>query len=484
MTLDDLFMRIAVVLLLLPEVVLAQSTWRRSYGGSGADNAASVRACADGGFIVVGTTGSFGNGSGDLYALRLDPTGDVLWSGLYGGIGVDQGVACAELSDGYVFAATTADGSLGGYDMRLIRTDASGDAIWTREFGSPDWDLCRGVEVLTDGFLIFGVTYGQGSPQGAGIAFHVDWNGDQDWSYTCTVENYSELNAAMLNSDGSVLLAGSTDSGNGDSDGLLTLLQSDGSELWTVVRDGSSDEHFRDVESAAGGGWVICGDSRAVGDVQRILISAYDANGSFQWDRYIGNTADAGASAIRRGHGSGFVITGYNSLNAGARDMIFTRLDDSGWFQNGNNYGDGRPCEGLAIDSTSDGGYVLAGWVDDIGPGPRAFYVVKVDADGQTASLAIDSYFDVVSVPEESPDATIVAPNPALAGGTLRIELRSGAKVSSADLYGTDGRFVESLIRIGDGQWRLPRDAVGLHLLLVRLKEGGSTGLPLLIVAD
>lgn len=474
----------AWLLLLLPQEGVAQSTWRRSYGGSGSDDAACVRACIDQGFIVVGTTGSFGNGSGDVYAVRLDAQGELIWSGLYGGIGADQGVGCAELADGYVFAATTAEGAFGGYDMRLIRTTAGGTPLWTRDFGGPDWDLCRGVEVLADGFLIYGVSYGQATPQGAGIAIHVDWNGYQDWTYICDEVQHSELNAAVVNADGSLLLAGMTESGNEDSDGLLTLLDADGSAIWTTIRTGASDELFLAAEAAPGDGWVVCGDSRADGDVQRILIAAYDPNGDFEWERFIGNTADAGASSIRRGHGSGYVITGYNSLNGGERDMIFTRLDENGWFQYGNNYGDGRPCEGLAIDSTADGGYVIAGWVDDIGPGPRAFYVVKVDADGQTASLAVNAYFDVVSVPESRPEALLVAPNPVRSGGAMRISVKNGTTVRSADLFGTDGRLVASLEPAGDDQWRLPRGAAGLHLLRLRLAEGGIISLPLLIIAD
>ena len=55
-----------------------QSTWRRTYGASGSDNGASVISCSDGGFLVAGSTGSFGGGAGDVYLLCSDGLYDMV----------------------------------------------------------------------------------------------------------------------------------------------------------------------------------------------------------------------------------------------------------------------------------------------------------------------------------------------------------------------------------------------------------------------
>lgn len=377
-----------------------QVTWRRTYGGIGISEARSVRQTTDGGYVIAGSTGSFGNGSSDIYVLHTDALGEPDWSRVYGGLGVDNGVACRELQDGYIIAGTTSSGSNGSYDMLVIRTDLQGVPIWERNYGTSAWDLCNSLEVLSDGFVLGGISYGGGMQNGAAFIVRTDLNGDTLWTKKFGGSFRLECNGLTQTADQGIVIAGSMGTSQGSEDGFISKLDADGNQLWLTPLGGDSTDALKSVVESSTGDLVACGITRSEVDVAQIYLVGVNGGGQFQWSQFIGNTVDAGGAEIRLRMNGGYVFTGFNTLNFGEKDMILTTTDDAGYFQFGNNYGDGHPAEGLSIDPTSDGGYVVAGWAEGYGPGQRAMYVVKTDSMGQTQSLDVVPYSDPLPVEE------------------------------------------------------------------------------------
>lgn len=361
----------------------AQVTWRRSYGGYDSDRAACVRQTVDGGYILAGSTGSFGHGSGDMYAIRLDDLGDPLWSRTFGGVGVDIGVSCRELSDGFVFAGTTTTGEHGGYDLFLVRTDADGGVLWQRSYGSASWDLCNAMEVLTDGFVLAGISYGFDTPLGAAYVVRTDLLGDTIWTRQFHTAFPSECSGISLSSDGGFILAGSVGTATDLTDGFLTKLSSAGDEVWSSFPGGDSTDYLISVVESPSGDIVACGGTHSVNPFMQVYIVGSSSAGVLQWEQFIGSVADAAGTEIRNGPNSGYVFTGYNTLNLGTRDMILTTIDASGQFQIGNNFGDGEPADGYSVDQTDDGGFVVAGWCENYGPGSDPYTSSKRTATGR-----------------------------------------------------------------------------------------------------
>lgn len=418
--------RLATMLLcsVLCASVFCQVTWRRTYGGIGISEARSVRQTTDGGYIIAGSTGSFGSGASDIYVLHVDALGEPDWSRVYGGVGVDKGVACRELPDGYIIAGTTSSGANGSYDMLLIRVDLQGEPIWERSYGTSDWDLCNALEVLPDGYILGGISYGDGMVNGAAYVVRTDLNGDTLWTKELGGSYRMECNGLTQTADQGIVLAGSMGTGQGTDDGFLSKLDGAGNQLWLTPLGGGSTDVLRSVDETANGDLVACGITRSEGDVAQIFLVSVDSGGQFQWNQFIGNTADAGGSEVRRRLNGGFVFTGFNTLNLGEKDMILTTTDDAGYFQFGNNYGNGQPAEGYSIDATSDGGYVVAGWAEGYGPGQRAMYVVKTDSMGQTQNLDVVPYSDPLRVEDSAqPTTFFIYPSIVRAGETINIPI-------------------------------------------------------------
>lgn len=459
----------------------AQITWRRTYGGFGTDQAASVRQLSDGGYIIAGSTGSFGFGTSDMYVVRVDEFGTPVWSHTYGGPSVETGVACRELADGFIVAGSASPGPNGGYDMMLVRTDGYGDPLWERFYGSADWDLLNAMDVLSDGFVLGGLSYGMGYPIGCASIIRTDNDGQELWRTSLGGTHRMECRGLKATSDGGIVVVGTTGTDDREDDGFFTKLDANGMVQWTVTVGGDSLDHLNSVIEVTGGGYVALGATRSQIETQQIYLAMVDLAGELVWERFIGSGADAGGTEVVRGHGSNeFVFTGYNTLNLGARDMILTRTDAGGWWQAGANYGDGRPADGYAVDITDDGGYVVAGWAEGYGPGIRAMYVVKTGPDLTTASLAVNPYVDPLPVEEVHGRTTLpLYPNPVRPGEKLHVD-RPWAPGHTMRLADASGR---TLVQgpWAEGGFAMPDLAEGWYLLCLEDRSGARLQAPFLL---
>ena len=96
-------------------------SWRRLHGGAGDEVINAVELLPDGGFLLAGTSTTGSAGGNDLWLVRTDATGNALWSRTYGGAGDDTGVSIARSPDGtYLIAGSTASTGAGGKDYWLL----------------------------------------------------------------------------------------------------------------------------------------------------------------------------------------------------------------------------------------------------------------------------------------------------------------------------------------------------------------------------
>jgi hypothetical protein len=96
--------------------------WDRAYGGAERDEAFPIVALADGGFAVAGYTGSKGAGEADMWVLRLDESGNVVWDQTFGGAERDSAKSIVALADGgFAVAGYTGSKGAGEYDMWVLR---------------------------------------------------------------------------------------------------------------------------------------------------------------------------------------------------------------------------------------------------------------------------------------------------------------------------------------------------------------------------
>ena len=103
-------------------------TWDRTYGGRGDDLAWFLIQTTDGGYAVAGFTSSKGAGDRDLWVIKLDNQGNMIWDKTYGGRGNDLALSLIQTTDGgYAVAGYTLSKGAGRADFWVIKLDAQGN---------------------------------------------------------------------------------------------------------------------------------------------------------------------------------------------------------------------------------------------------------------------------------------------------------------------------------------------------------------------
>jgi predicted secreted protein len=129
--------------------------WNKTYGGTAGEQAFTVVQTTDGGYVITGLTSSFGAGGFDAWLFKTDASGNMQWNKTYGGTGTEYGIHASQTVDGgYVISCITTSFGAGGRDAWLIKTDASGNALWNRTYGGKNIDYPWSMVQTNDGGYI------------------------------------------------------------------------------------------------------------------------------------------------------------------------------------------------------------------------------------------------------------------------------------------------------------------------------------------
>ena len=195
--------------------------WNRTYGGLAYDVAHALIETADGGYAIVGRTTSFSSGYYDFWLVKTDAAGNMEWNKTYGGTEWDIAHSVVQTSDGgYVIAGSTDSFGAGLDDVWLVKTNSSGNMEWNKTYGGTGNDSAHSIVATSDGgHAIAGYTNSSGA--GANDFFLVknDATGNMEWNQTYGGSSLDEAYSLVATSDGGYAIAGTTKSfGAGDQD--------------------------------------------------------------------------------------------------------------------------------------------------------------------------------------------------------------------------------------------------------------------------
>jgi hypothetical protein len=291
----------------------------------------SVTPSSDEGFILTGTTRSYGSGVADIFVVKLDARGRLVWARTIGGNGQETGKTTLEIVGGYITMGDTSSGGAGESDLLVVKYDRDGNIIWVNAVGGPDKDQGAGIAEVSDGFIIGGTI----------------------WSY-----------------------------GAGGADGGYIKLDGSGNILWAKTVGGSGDEgiNWDGVRVLTDGSLVLGEGTTSYGaSNQAICCMMLEPDLSVRWAIMIdGPQADAGWTMNRTPYG--YIAGGKFGMGQDGGDVIFIRIDDSGRFSWARVLGDEKLDEIEEI-IFADGGYVMAG-VTRLAENNGDFLVAKVNEDG------------------------------------------------------------------------------------------------------
>ncbi|MGB5845524.1 MAG: PQQ-binding-like beta-propeller repeat protein [Anaerolineales bacterium] len=342
----------------IPTTEVPLILWDKTYHKTSKDDMGEdVLAADDGGFYIVGTAGLDMSGaglSGDIYLIRTDANGEVLWEKTYGGDKSEEGLSVTRTSDGnLLLAGMTKSSGAGGADAYLVKVDLDGNEIWAKTFGGL-FDESASVRELADGgFMLWGNSVnpedviadpgaaGYGGYEGRSNIYlaKIDTTGNQLWSHTF-----------------------------GDKNNLLT---SGG------------------IESPDGGFVVLASLLRFPEPGDDIYLLKLDKDGNKVWDRTWEEGTTSAYDLIRTTDDNYLIAASYASADDTARskaDFLFIKVDQQGNEIWTSAFGDPVMMDyPMSVTQAADGGYIAAGdWIKDMsGASLGLISITKIDSDGK-----------------------------------------------------------------------------------------------------
>ena len=309
---------------------LGRQGWSKTFGGSGRESGYSVQQTSDDGFIMLGYTDSYGAGGDDFWLIRADRNGNELWNKTFGGSGRDVGLTVQQTPDGgFIMLGYTDSYGAGGDDFWLIRADRNGNELWNKTFGGSDDDVGGPVQLTSDGgFILLGYTDSYGAREGDVALIRTDRDGNELWNKTFGGSGGEGGGSVQQTSDGGFILLGSTSSyGAGAYDSWLIRTDGNGNGLWSKTFGGPWDDHGASVQQASDGGFILLGTSDIWGDYSAsIVLTRTDPDGNELWTKEFGGEDGDDGNSVQLTSDGGFILLGNADYGYGDQDMLLVRM--------------------------------------------------------------------------------------------------------------------------------------------------------------
>lgn len=289
--------------------------WQRNLGTPNRDHVADVKQTNDGGYIITGyTSTSPTNVHYDLYLIKTDVNGHKLWDKKYGGSQREKGFAVQPTTDGgYIVAGSTYSYGAGSFDVYLVKTDANGDSLWTKFYGDTGLDEARSIQQASDqGYFIFGSTRKASTTTTSHFSdmylIRTDLNGDTLWTKKYGTDSTSDYGRFISpTSDGGYIMTGYDHT---NADVRLIKIDSSGQTLWAKSHSALAPLKGNEVYETRDSGYIISGHTAFSGFAHHLLIKT-DSNGDTLWTKNYGKTLYdplLPASSVKETSDGGFIL--------------------------------------------------------------------------------------------------------------------------------------------------------------------------------
>lgn len=360
--------------------------WEKCYGGLSTDEALSMQLTKDGGYVVVGYTCSHDD----------------------------------FISDSYVGKEKSQ------FDWWIIKLDSKGGLVWQKSLGGTNVDIPGFiVQTKDEGFIVVGQTY---SDNGDVIARHkmkksdgwiVKLNnvGNIVWQRSIGGQESEDILVIRETFDGDYILAGETESKDGDVEGnhgkkdcWVVKLDSNGNVLWQKCYGGKDEDISNDIQEVKEGGYILSGTTHSHdGDTKKhhggddVWLLRLDEAGNIIWEKCIGGSSDECTKSFIQTLDGGYIVTGYTYSNNGDVKGNHNYIDDKhstsdGWIVKLDHSGkvEWQSCLGgsdheviYSIQELKDKGYVAVGYTGskdgDVNEnnGDLDMWIVRLDEAGK-----------------------------------------------------------------------------------------------------
>tara|TARA_R110000737_G_scaffold2302_2_gene6474 strand:- start:2830 stop:4173 length:1344 start_codon:yes stop_codon:yes gene_type:complete len=384
----------------------------KNFGGSGNESAQAIIKTTDGGFAILGYTGST-NGDistkakeeNDYWLLKFDENSNLQWNKTYGGSKDDIGQSLAQTSDGgFILTgySMSSDGDAsnneGFHDNWILKLDAQGNLEWETSYGfsghDHSYDILEASQggYFFTGFLDITSARADGNTEkGNSLTSHgvgefwgtkIDEEGTVQWRGYFGGTNNDRAHGVVQTKDGGFVMAGFTESDdfdisntNGSYDFWVVKVDSFGNLIWEKSFGGEGIEVSYDIAKTSDNGFVVVGNTFSTnGDIllnhgeSDMWMIKLDEEGNLIWEQTYGGSQFDLAQAVVQSKDGGFLITGNtksddkdSSLNNGENDIWLVKTNAFGDLVWEKSFGGSGLDFGFDLLENADGSILIVG---------------------------------------------------------------------------------------------------------------------------
>lgn len=386
--------------------------WQKTIGGSGNDFAAAIKMTSDGGYILGGFSDSNisgektenGRGGLDIWIVKTDASGNIMWQKTIGGSGDDSLFTIEQTTDGgYILGASSdsnisgekTENSRGGLDYWIIKLNGSGDIVWQKTYGGAQPEFYAYTSQTADGGYFVG-GYSDSDISGDKTvptkgqrdfwALKLDSTGSIVWQKSLGGSLLELPSVAFQTNDGGYIMAGYSNSGisgdksepsRGETDNWIVKLDSSGNVEWDRTYGGNQSDVLRNMVQTSDGGFLAGGYSKSdlSGDKTQNSRGDYDywvlkldGSGNLVWQNTIGGSGTDYPRDVKQLADGTYMIAGYSNSNIsgdktqnshGNYDYWLVHLDSSGNLLSQNSIGGSADESGPYFMELPNGNFLL-----------------------------------------------------------------------------------------------------------------------------
>ncbi len=254
-------------------------SWQKSFGYSGADIGTALLQTSDNGFLITGVldvSASNGQGNakttqkhagGDVWVIKLDHSGNLVWSRFFGGSFTDTPFGVVETANNSYLIAASSDSNdfnisnnKGSYDFWILNIANTGDLLWEKNFGGSEIDEPRGITLANDNNIVIvgdtrstdqDITNNYG---GADLwLLKIDVSGNKIWEKNFGGSSFDVARSISKTKDNGFIISGNSRSidfgfiNQGKNDAWMLKVDDSGNKIWQKFVGGSQNEFLFDA---------------------------------------------------------------------------------------------------------------------------------------------------------------------------------------------------------------------------------------------
>jgi hypothetical protein len=255
------------------------TSFAKTFGGLYDDFAYSILETNDG-YIVAGYTNSFGAGGSDFLIIKLSYNGEIEWAKTFGEERSEE-LYSIDLTDdgGYILAGSTTSWGPSDFDVLIIKLSSNGNIETIKSFfGGGTDEIATFIQKTNDGYIISGYTWPLGAGEKDCLVLKLSSNLNIEWGREYGGITYDASNSIKQTTDGGYILTGYTQSFGSSGSVLVIKLLNNGIPQWARIFGGGNIDAGNSVQQTSDGGYIVAGytSSFGAGGSDFLIIKTHD----------------------------------------------------------------------------------------------------------------------------------------------------------------------------------------------------------------